>query len=1028
MSVSNLSLFEEYVQFHNIGVSRFGPRTTVLMEVGSFFELYAAYEQPTSSVSQIVSSTSATTWGELATTEKLIGADIYKICDLFNIQVTKKNKNIPEISKSNHLMAGFPSHSSKRFIDILLRNNYTVILVEQVTPPPRSVREITEVLSPSTNVDLDQVTHYEANEMMIVYLERMIHSRSKQIIYSVGWSTFDASTGHSKIGEINGISDEKLLYDELNRLIITNNPVELVLTSRRRDQDPTNAFSSQILDKIGGIKSSTQYLLNRLNEMDPKFTCLTFQNELLRRVYPDTGLLSVIEFLDLEYKPYALCSFVYLLQFVFEHSESLLHRIKKPVCEDNDHTRLTLASNCLHQLNVLSQSTDVSLLTILNNASTSVGKRFFKDALCNPICDPIEIEKRYKNTAVFIENELFMICRKGLKNVRDIERLIRKVQRIKICPNEFVDLLRSFELIFQTFHTLMNQKHDLLEEIASTQDRTMYYQVMKTYETFKNQIKEDLLVDEMSKYNMEIISDTNIFVHEKYPEVDHLCHTLQKFVKEFETFIEVNNRTREYENWIKLEFNDKDGYHFVMTATRFNKMHRDLQELFGLRTVLSRSGSTIKLSNEKFINLNSYIRDTKNQIKELNQQNYTEYMKRILERFSISLFDPSVRLLQWLDFHATCAYNATRFSLTRPCIRNDIDHPNAEGPSFVRLHEVRHLIVEHVSQETQYTPNSISLGASNTPENHQDSPVNGLILFGVNSSGKSSFMKSVGIAIILAQSGMYVPAQKMVFRPYQHVFTRIQTNDDILRGLSTFSKEILELRNIFKKATQNSLIIGDELCSGTESQSAIAIVVAGIITLSTIDSSFIFATHLHELTKINAIKELTLCKKISVKHLSVQYDEGSKTLVYDRVLREGSGSSLYGLEVCKAMDMDRGFLHLASKIRQEIIHGSINMVENHRSRYNSKVIMDHCAVCNTKGNPYENKLECHHIRFQKDADKQGIIDKSFHKNARFNLVPLCEKCHDRVHSNQVSLIGWKTTSNGRQLKVQVNENDQSSST
>ena len=105
---------------------------------------------------------------------------------------------------------------------------------------------------------------------------------------------------------------------------------------------------------------------------------------------------------------------------------------------------------------------------------------------------------------------------------------------------------------------------------------------------------------------------------------------------------------------------------------------------------------------------------------------------------------------------------------------------------------------------------------------------NGILLYGTNAVGKTSFIKAIGISIIMAQAGLYVPALEFTYYPYKTLFTRILGNDNIFKGLSTFAVEMTELRTILQMADENSLILGDELCSGTESDSALSIFVAGL--------------------------------------------------------------------------------------------------------------------------------------------------------------------------------------------------------
>ena len=104
----------------------------------------------------------------------------------------------------------------------------------------------------------------------------------------------------------------------------------------------------------------------------------------------------------------------------------------------------------------------------------------------------------------------------------------------------------------------------------------------------------------------------------------------------------------------------------------------------------------------------------------------------------------------------------------------------------------------------------------------------GILLFGTNAVGKTSFIKSIGICIIMAQSGFFVPCSYMKYKPYKNIFTRILGNDNLFKGLSTFAVEMCELRTILTQCDKNSLILGDELCSGTESDSALSIFVAGL--------------------------------------------------------------------------------------------------------------------------------------------------------------------------------------------------------
>ena len=130
-------------------------------------------------------------------------------------------------------------------------------------------------------------------------------------------------------------------------------------------------------------------------------------------------------------------------------------------------------------------------------------------------------------------------------------------------------------------------------------------------------------------------------------------------------------------------------------------------------------------------------------------------------------------------------------------------------------------------------------------------------------------------------------------------------NDDLFRGLSTFAVEMLEFKAILKYADRKTLILGDELCSGTETTSAISIFLAGINYLYSSSSKFIFATHFHEIVDYD---EIVTKEKLSLKHMTVQYNQEEDKLVYERKLMPGPGTNMYGLEECKALHLPEQFL------------------------------------------------------------------------------------------------------------------------
>lgn len=955
----------EYVKYHDLSKERHGSNCVVFMEVGKFFELYA-----------------------LKNEHMDIGADIYHVCGILEIQVTRRNKQIEQVSEHNYLQAGFPSSSVRKFIDILLAHNYTIVLVEQMEQGPNPSRQITTTFSPSMNID--EMKSYDTNLMMVIYFEKAFHWKKKMSYMNVGCSTFDASTGKSSVIELMNELDEKVLFEEVYRLLLVHNPREVVFLSKNEEFDESHFIQAFDLDTV--------YFHNRMNQDKFMFDKIQYQQSVLDRVFQNRGFISSIEYIDMEYKPTALVSYVYLIQFVFEHNENLLSKIQKPIVHEATTNTLILANNSVHQLNIVSG--DASIHQLFNLCQTSMGKRYFKKMLLNPITNCDELRARYKRTRVCIEKECWTLSKK-MQTIVDVERMIRKMTIGRLQPCEFASL-----------HTSLVTLDDVLREISDFgNDMTACFPDLKVYirqnafPDFLTYCSNTILLHEISKYNLDKIKG-NLFVNGVFPELDVAFGKCQEILQFFNSITQHVS-----DQWLKLENNDRDGYHFTMTTKRWETLKRNSHPITNQLSKLHTSTSHIKLSSDTIKQKNKQLQDLENSAREQSIQAFVSFMGECVTHYG-AMFSQQIHVLEVLDFHITCAKNAVKKGLSEPIIRDEVQK------SFVHVTNVRHPIIEKMQQHVQYTPNTLEIGAL-------DTNVNGMILFGVNSSGKSSLMKSIGVCIIMAQAGMYVPCDEMVYSPYHELFTRIQSVDNIAKGKSTFTNELSELRNIFKRSTDRSIVIGDELCSGTESISALSIVTAGIEKLVKMNSSFIFTTHLHELNNLERIKDLKINRRITIQHMSVYYDEATKELVYDRVLKDGPGSSLYGLEVCKAMDLEPDFVHMASLIRQEILNNNdSNFVVQKLSKYNAQLVVDDCKVCGSK-----TQVETHHIVFQKDADTNGMIQRNgpFHKNAQFNLVPLCEECHEKVHHDVIRVNGWVQTTNGVKLDfshVEKNKGEQ----
>ena len=316
--------------------------------------------------------------------------------------------------------------------------------------------------------------------------------------------------------------------------------------------------------------------------------------------------------------------------------------------------------------------------------------------------------------------------------------------------------------------------------------------------------------------------------------------------------------------------------------------------------------------------------------------------------------------------------------------------------SHLQIEGLRHPLLETSQTRMEYVKHTVSLGNKDRSK--------GWLIYGVNASGKSSLMKATGISVLLAQAGSFVPADSMILRPYDAAFSRIWSHDNVWAGLSSFAVEIQELRDILSRATDKSLVLGDEVCSGTESLSATSLVAGTLEHLDSLGAHFMFATHLHDLLKVPGFLPRP---GISVWHLRVGRTPEGK-LIYERTLQPGSGKSTYGLEVARAMGIPFKVLERALEIRRSL-GGEVAEEDAPRSSWNPQIQRKVCEVC---GTAIVKDLEVHHITPRAEGGGNHLR----------NLVVLCELCHDKHHAGELEVGELRLTSEGLERSTTLSSN------
>ena len=964
-----MTMIDEYLSLQSQYEKKYGEKTIVLYECGQFFEIYGVVNDQEKS------------------------GRIYEISDLTNLSVSKKGNKYAPISRKNPLMAGFPNHSYEKWKNILLKHNYTIIKIEQDSHGTKNPkREVTEIISPGINVE----SHSFNNYLLSIYLEESTY-KGKPILLS-GVSTIDITTGDNVIYEINPKADDfNYVLDELFRFIRTYNPAEIIINTENI------SLSKNYIIKYLEIEG---YNLHFNNYEDSKYLLENkYKKSLFDKLFPNHGLLCAEEYLDIQNMSFGASSYIFLLQFTHDHNEHVINKLSKPkIWQSKEY--LILSYDSISQLNVLPNknikinSKYDSLWSLLDKTSTTLGRRFLRESLLNPILDTKELNKRYNLIKILLEKfngcHKFSYIESYLQKIFDIERLHRRMTIGLLEPKAFTNLDISYQFIIQLINFITDTFNDneLLKILPDTSVTNKFKEFIKDYS---------------SKLNMEIVSKftqnnikSSIFREGLYPKIDIIQNKINKiklFFNQLRKYFS-NITGLEYKA-IELKETDKEGHFISLTKKRGQLLKDKLKNLKNITINFGDESVIIKVSEINFKNLSNTCKITcpeiKNYSEKINYQ-YSNLSKKCLIQFKelLTNYDKEystvlsniVKFISYIDFIKSNAKCALKYNYNQPNILS-----SDKGNSYIKATNLRHPIIEKIHDSIEYIPNDSTLGTENN---------NGMLLFGVNAVGKSSYMKAVGLSIIMAQAGMYVAADNFYYHPYKNLFTRISGNDNIFKGQSTFAVEMSELRSILKRADKNSLILGDELCSGTETTSGLAIVASGIISLDKIESSFIFATHLHQLSSMDRITKL---EKVNCFHMETIFDQSTGKLTYNRKIKNGSGNAIYGLEVAKAMDLEPEFIQLANTIRKEIIGVKKQIIEKKTSQYNSSIIIDCCQICK------KETEEVHHIKAQEIADENNMIDHH-HKNVKHNLIQLCHNCHHEVHHGNLHIKGYIQTSDG----------------
>jgi DNA mismatch repair protein MutS len=976
-----MTLISDYFIQLNEFQQKYGIKTAFFIQVGAFYEIYGIKNNITNVIS------------------KSNIQDIASICEL-NFG---PRPHVSEHGQDNSVVAiGFRDYSLDKYLQKLNNQGYTVVVYDQDEQTKNTTRSLSGIYSPGTFFSTNSTTI--SNNCCCIWTQFNKKTIKKDAEIIVGISSVDIFTGKSTIFEYVQpyISNTPAIYDELERFLSIYNPSEIIFISNLEQHLHNQAIS------YANIQCNLLHSIHLLDEQNIRtqeaHVCekQTYQTTILSQFFSDTTT-----FLQ-DFQTYSIAtqSYCYLLNFIKTRNSSLVKKMEYPVFE-NFGQRLLLANHTLKQLNIIDDANYTgeysSVLKFLNKCITPMGKRKFKYHLLNPVTNIDTLNKEYDITDFLLDNfEMVDFVRKQFTPIKDVEKLYRCIYLQKITPQNLFYFYQNLKSIVE-IDTYVSD-YPYINKIANPDNN-----IKDICNTFISLFEKTFVLD-LCRNEETTSFDKNFFQYGIYPELDkaveNYIDTMDKLeaIRFFFNSIlcDADKKIKNKDEVVKIHETEKMGYSIVSTKKRCETIKKNIKEdnyTISYVSTFDKSTKKIKLdcsaisfhhstaSNnsihvEQLDKICSSILKYRNTMKTIIYDTYTQFISS-LETYHTH-FEKIVSYVGLLDFSTCKAYLSHKFNFCKPII----DH--SSNKSYVDVTGLRHCLIEQLSEDELYVSNDMILGQE----------TDGILLYGTNAVGKTSFIRALGISVIMAQAGLYVPSSSFTYFPYNQLFSRILNNDNLFQGLSTFAVEMCELRSILNYANKNSLILGDELCSGTEYESAIGIFVSGLQKLHDVKCSFIFATHLHEITNYDEIQQMN---KLKMKHMRVIYNPENDCLIYDRKLQDGPGESMYGLEVCKSLHLPQEFMDYAFQIREKYSKYNKSILLMKTSHYNSSKVKGYCENCKT-----ELSTDVHHLQYQQDANEEGFIG-DFHKNTKANLMSLCEKCHLEIHKKNKKMKRKKTT-------------------
>lgn len=698
---------------------------------------------------------------------------------------------------------------------------------------------------------------------------------------------------------------------------------------------------------ISNMEIKIERVLIHVNKTKQTIKDLASCSQILGSLYEITNPTSnpnyAILTLNLEFWRQGVLAFGNLVNYLSknEYGQNLLKKLAKPDTYSLN-KYLALPFNGMKSLEVLENflGEGNSLFSCLNQCRTAMGRRKLNLWISTPSADYDVINERHEKVQNYLDNNYF--CDE-LKDCYDISRITRKMLVYNLMVHEIAQLYQSLAIA----ESVLSDEH-----IAHSKNI--------------KEIKEFILKNiDLSK--AESYTDSSMFDFFK----GNLLKSVDKYFIEYKEAIVGMDLVKEsLEKELSLKnlkiIKKSDGYDLSSVKSsvdKLKKMNIEYEEMASSVKILA---NTWKIAAKKcFLAEVSLIKKC--------EETWRSFQDAFISKYGKSILDIS-EIIGEIDVLSSFAKLAKERGYSRPNIVNK-DH------AYFSFKDLRHPIVENSKKLREgFVPNDVELNKEK----------NTLVIYGANSSGKSTILKSVALNIIMAQIGSFIAAGKdSSLTIFESILTRMTSVDSLSEGLSTFTMEMTELQIALQYADKKSLFLFDEIGRGTSVEDGESLAFA---TLSYLDNSknkcvTLFATHYHSL--YDNIKSLN---KLKIQNIEC-YTNSKGLLVFSRKLKDGLGSGSYGIEVAKSCGLPSELIRIAERYSSEL--GEIK-----KSRYNSLVSGSICPIC--EKNPVQ---ETHHIIEQKQGTVKNIYINGVLKNINHqsNLIMLCSSCHDKITKKQISI-------------------------